>query len=61
MEKQFYTVNDLAEIMPIGKTNIYSLVHSKDFPAITVGRRIIIPIDRFNEWLNSSVGKKVDL
>ena len=61
MEKQFYTVNDLAEIMPIGKTNIYNLVHSKDFPAITVGRRIIIPIDRFNEWLNSSVGKKVDL
>ena len=61
MEKQFYTVNDLAEIMPIGKTNIYSLVHSKNFTAITVGRRIIIPIDRFNEWLNSSVGKKVDL
>lgn len=61
MEKQFYTVNDLADILPIGKTNLYSLVHSKDFPAITVDRRIIIPIDKFNEWLNSSVGKKVNI
>lgn len=61
MEKQFYTVNDLADILPIGKTNLYSLVHSKDFPAITVGRRIIIPIDKFNEWLNFSVGKKVNI
>ena len=61
MKKQFYTVNDLADILPIGKTNLYSLVHSKDFPAITVGRRIIIPIDKFNEWLNSAVGKKVKI
>lgn len=61
MEKQFYTVNDLADILPIGKTNLYSLVHSKDFPAITVGRRIIIPIDKLNEWLNSSVGKKINI
>lgn len=61
MEKQFYTVNDLADILPIGKTNLYSLVHSKDFPDITVDRRIIIPIDKFNEWLNSSVGKKVNI
>lgn len=61
MEKQFYTVNDLADLLPIGKTNLYSLVHSKDFPAITVGRRIIIPIDKINEWLNSSVGKKVNI
>ena len=61
MEKRFYTANDLADLLPIGKTNLYSLVHSKDFPAITVGRRIIIPIDKFNEWLNSSVGKKVNI
>ena len=36
MEKRFYTANDLADLLPIGKTNLYSLVHSKDFPAISV-------------------------
>ena len=61
MEKQFYTVSDLSAILPISKTNIYSLVHSKGFPAITVGRRIIVPIDKFNEWLNTSVGKTLKL
>lgn len=61
MEKQFYTVSDLSEILPISKTNIYSLVHSNGFPAITIGRRIIVPIDKFNEWLNTSVGKTVKL
>lgn len=61
MEKQFYTVSDLSAILPISKTNIYSLVHSNGFPAITIGRRIIVPIDKFNEWLNTSVGKTVKL
>jgi len=58
MSKQFYTMKELGEIIPIGTNNLYNLVHSADFPSITINRRIIIPIDEFNEWIKSSAGKK---
>ena len=61
MEKRFYTVKELTEIMPIGATNIYKLVHSDGFPAITVNRRIIIPIDKFNKWSETALGKTIKL
>lgn len=40
MDKQFYTMKELAELIPIGITNLYSLVHSEGFPSITINRRI---------------------
>ena len=61
MSKQFYTINDLKEILPIGTTNIYNLVHSAGFPSIIVNRKIVVPVDKFNEWVNSSTGKKIKL
>lgn len=61
MDKQFYTMKELAELIPIGITNLYSLVHSEGFPSITINRRIIVPIDEFNEWKKSAAGKKINL
>ena len=48
MEKRFYNMKELAEIIPIGVSNLYALVHSDGFPAITINRRIVIPIDAFD-------------
>lgn len=61
IEKQFYTMKELGKIIPIGTSNLYNLVHSDCFPSITVNRRIIIPIDAFNEWIKSSSGKTINL
>lgn len=61
MEKQFYTMKELGEILPIGTTNLYNLVHSAGFPAIRVNRRIVIPIEEFNSWVKSSAGKKIKI
>ena len=36
MDKKFYTVKELAEILPIGTSNLYSLVHAKGFPSIKI-------------------------
>ena len=59
MEKQFYTMKELAELVPIGKTNLYNLVHSAGFPSIIVNRKILIPVDEFDKWIKSSTGKKI--
>ncbi len=59
MSKQFYTMKELGEVLPIGTTHLYKLVHSAGFPSITINRKILVPIDEFNHWISSSTGKKI--
>lgn len=61
MDKQFYTMKELAEVMPIGTTNLYSLVHSDGFPSIKINRRILIPVEEFQDWVKTSAGKKIKI
>jgi len=45
------TVRELAEELGICVPNAYELVHRQDFPAISLGRRIIVPRVAFENWL----------
>ena len=48
------TVNELAEVLRIGRNNAYNLVRSKKLRSIRVGRKIRIPREALQEYLNSS-------
>ena len=42
MEKLGYSVDEVSEILPLGKTTIYSLIRSGRWPSLFIcGRRII--------------------
>ena len=41
----------MAAELGIGLTKAYQLVHEPNFPTIRIGTRILIPVDRFHEWL----------
>lgn len=47
----FYTVEDIQRLLGIGRNTAYKLVSEKDFPAIYVGNRIVIPADLFQAWI----------
>jgi predicted DNA-binding transcriptional regulator AlpA len=47
----FLQVSDIQKMMGISRASAYALVRRKGFPKITVGKRIIIPCDLFNEWV----------
>lgn len=49
-----YDMKTLGKLLPIGKNKLYELVHSKGFPKITVGHRIIVPKRAFDEWLEKA-------
>ena len=57
MQKMTITVHELAAHMGISKPKAYELVRSDGFPAIKVGRRIVIPTDSFKHWLDLQSGK----
>ncbi len=46
-------VEDVAELLGISRVSAYNLCHTVTFPAVRVGKRIVIPTEKFLEWLNS--------
>ncbi len=55
------TVQDVADVLGIGLAHAYEVAHRKDFPTITLGSRIIVPRDRFMEWIDRQAEKKSEI
>ncbi|ETT56800.1 excisionase family DNA binding domain [Paenibacillus sp. FSL R7-269] len=51
MQKQYYTVNELMGILPLGRNTVYKLVGKDDFPKIKIGNKILIPVAGLNNFL----------
>ncbi len=49
-------VEDVADVLGIGRAHAYEVVRMSDFPSITLGSRIIVHRDKLVEWIN----KKAD-
>lgn len=56
LEKLCYNIEEVAEVLGICKTEASNLVHSENFPAFRLGRRVLISRERLREWVN----KKAD-
>lgn len=53
--KFILNVSELAKYLGIGKNSAYTLVHTKGFPKIRVGRKILIPIKPLEKWLDNTM------
>ena len=53
--KEYYCVADIQQLLGIGRNRAYMLIASDGFSHITVGRRIIIPINHFNDWVDKQI------
>ena len=47
------SVNDLKKLFKIGINKAYEITHYKNFPAIHIGRKIIIPKKQLMRWLEN--------
>lgn len=53
-ERRTYTVDDIAQILGIGRTSAYILVKEGHFKIVRIGNAIRISKRSFDEWLDSS-------
>ncbi len=58
IEIKIYTVKDIQSKLSIGRKQAYELVNNGEFPAKRLGRKILIPIKTFDEWLYKQNGSK---
>ena len=52
-DKRVYTVDEIQDILEIGRTSAYSLVKQNLFRSVRVGGSIRISKKSFDEWLDS--------
>lgn len=52
-DKRVYTVDEIQDILGIGRTSAYSLVKQKLFRSVRIGGSIRISKKSFDEWLDS--------
>ena len=52
-ERRTYTVDDIAQILGIGRTSAYILVKEGHFKIVRIGNAIRISKRSFDEWLYS--------
>lgn len=48
------SVPDVASVIGISRAGAYELVRSDSFPSLRIGPRIIVPKERFIEWINAN-------
>lgn len=48
----------VGKILGISRTKAYELVKEKDFPSIKIGSRVVVPRDKFIQWIERSVCQK---
>lgn len=52
------TIADVADVLGIGLAHAYEVVRRQDFPTITLGSRIIVPRDKFIQWIEEKTNEK---
>lgn len=52
----FLNTETVAKLLGISKTSCYELLHRDDFPTLKVGSRIVVPKEKFQEWVTKNTG-----
>ena len=49
------SAEDVAQVLGISRANAYTLMHSKGFPTIKIGKRMTVPKDKLIEWIDKQM------
>lgn len=52
LEAAVYNIPEIAALLDINVTKAYELARCKGFPAVRIGRRIVVPKEAFHRWLD---------
>ena len=52
----FLSAAMVAEVLGISPSSSYALLHSKGFPTLRIGGRMVVPRDQFLAWVDQHTG-----
>ena len=48
------SVPDVVSVLGISRAGAYELVRSDGFPSLRIGSRIVVPKEKFIDWINAN-------
>ena len=52
----FLNATTVAKVLGVAPSSSYELMHEKDFPALRIGHRIVVPKEAFIRWVEQHMG-----
>ena len=52
----FLNAETVAKALGIAPSSAYELMHEADFPVLKVGNRMVVPKEKFVEWVQRNTG-----
>ena len=52
----FLNAATVAKVLGVAPSSSYELMHEKDFPALLIGNRIVVPKEAFIQWMEQHTG-----
>ena len=49
----FFNAETVSAVLGIAPSSAYELMHEKDFPTLRVGNRLVVPKEKFIEWVQT--------
>ena len=49
----FLNADLLAKVLGVATSTAYELMHEKDFPALKIGNRLLVPKEKFRQWVET--------
>ena len=49
----FLNAEMLAKALGVATSTAYELMHEKDFPALKIGSRLLVPKEKFRQWVDN--------
>ncbi len=51
----FLNAKQVADLLGVSESSAYELMGEKEFPSVRIGNRIIVPKEKFQEWIEKKV------
>ena len=55
----FLNAEVIAKLLGVSISSGYELMHSKNFPGLKIGSRMVVPKEKFRQWVEQNVGGEV--
>ena len=51
----FLNAELISKVLGVSLSSAYELMHDKEFPAVHVGSRIVVPKEQFQQWVEEQM------
>lgn len=52
----FLNAGLVAQVLGISQAGAYDLLHSEGFPVLKIGTRMVVPKEKFRQWVEEQTG-----